>query len=480
MPNDIVIVDGSGSPIGFSPVSNNTLNDLDIVIFLNNTGDLIVETSGTGGNGDITLNIGSEINWTSTNRLTLNADRDIVFNSGSSINSSIGDLILNADRNIGFNSSSSIISNSGNITLLGQGGTIGAFLIGVSVDSGSSITSVSGNIDITGNGGNGSANNSGVVLNAGGAVTSTGTGISSGNINIIGNGGMSPNNNNGVLLNNGIITAVDGNIDITGTVNNNGQGIRAINNSLIQSTGTGDITLTIDTIDLSSVNIQGLSQLTINPLNMGTTIGLGNSATGTLNLDATELGNIADGFSGITIGNNTTGAIDINAVTFNDPVTIIGSSINIEGLNGGTNPVSLNANTGNIIDTSSGTDITGNVTLDGNLQPGGTGTPDIGQFVIDGSLDFVDNSTVSIQINGATTPGTDYDQIQVMGTVDITNTNLSATFGFTPDADDVFTIIDNDGTDAITGTFNSLAEGAIINLSGTDYVISYQGGFDKP
>ena len=45
-----------------------------------------------------------------------------------------------------------------------------------------------------------------------------------------------------------------------------------------------------------------------------------------------------------------------------------------------------------------------------------------------------------------------------------------------PVAGNAFTIIANDGADAVVGTFAGLAEGATIILNGVTLVISYVGG----
>ena len=52
--------------------------------------------------------------------------------------------------------------------------------------------------------------------------------------------------------------------------------------------------------------------------------------------------------------------------------------------------------------------------------------------------------------------------------------NLSA--GFNPAAGTQFTIIDNDGTDAVSGTFAGLPEGASVSAGGKAFTISYKGG----
>ncbi len=69
---------------------------------------------------------------------------------------------------------------------------------------------------------------------------------------------------------------------------------------------------------------------------------------------------------------------------------------------------------------------------------------------------------------GGLTTCSGYDQLNVTGTVALgTTTTLSASLfgGYTPAAvGNSYTIINNDGTDAVTGTFAGLAEGATFTL----------------
>ena len=154
-------------------------------------------------------------------------------------------------------------------------------------------------------------------------------------------------------------------------------------------------------------------------------------------------------------------AVDVGSSVFTDPVTIVGSSIN---------------------DAATGTDITApSVTLTGTIAPGQSP----GILVVDGDFSFADNSTFEIEVGG-TTPGTavtNHDQLAVTGTVTI-GSNVALTTlpfnGFAPIGGESITIIDNDGfEDAITGTFQGLAEGATLTSflgSPYDATISYVGG----
>jgi autotransporter-associated beta strand protein len=86
-------------------------------------------------------------------------------------------------------------------------------------------------------------------------------------------------------------------------------------------------------------------------------------------------------------------------------------------------------------------------------------------------------TTLSMELNGMT-PGTDsgYDQLDVNGTVDLGGARLSIVSRFTPASRASFTLVLNDGTDAVVGTFAGLAEGAKVKVGGRDFTISYSGG----
>ncbi|MBP3956537.1 Ig-like domain repeat protein [Gemmata sp. G18] len=105
----------------------------------------------------------------------------------------------------------------------------------------------------------------------------------------------------------------------------------------------------------------------------------------------------------------------------------------------------------------------------GTIAPGGP----LG-IISTGGLTLDSGATVSVDLNG-TAVGTQYDQVSVTGSVSLDGT-LSVTLGFTPALGSTFTIIANDGTDAVTGTFIDLAEGAVFSVSGQAFRISYAGG----
>ncbi|MDB5166836.1 MAG: transporter [Candidatus Saccharibacteria bacterium] len=85
---------------------------------------------------------------------------------------------------------------------------------------------------------------------------------------------------------------------------------------------------------------------------------------------------------------------------------------------------------------------------------------------------------------GGTTACSEYDQLKVTGTVDLgdgsTNPQgklvVSLYNGFKPAAGQSYTLIDNDGSDAVTGTFNGMEEGSTFTIDGYVFTITYKGG----
>ena len=97
-------------------------------------------------------------------------------------------------------------------------------------------------------------------------------------------------------------------------------------------------------------------------------------------------------------------------------------------------------------------------------------------FTVNGNLTLGAGATLTTVING-TDPATQFGQVRVFGTVTLGGT-LNATLGagFTPVEGNSFVIIDNDGADAVSGTFAGLAQGARVNLGGLNLSITYTGG----
>ena len=80
---------------------------------------------------------------------------------------------------------------------------------------------------------------------------------------------------------------------------------------------------------------------------------------------------------------------------------------------------------------------------------------------------------------GGTTPGSGHDQLAVTGTVSlgIATLNLARVSEYSPLPGDAFVLIDNDGVDPVSGTFEELPEGSTTTIDGAfDFLVSYAGG----
>lgn len=193
---------------------------------------------------------------------------------------------------------------------------------------------------------------------------------------------------------------------------------------------------------------------------------ISNSNTVTLSGVVTDSGNLTKSGSGILILSQTNkhvGTILVSEGTFR-----------VNGSLGGTLSVAVAG--GAVLD---GTGSIGIVDDGGivTVQSGGTlaaGTSP-GKLTLNDGLLISPGGILAVEVNG-TTAGEEYDQLAVFGSVSIANATLSATLGYTPSLGDTYTIINNDGSDAIIGLFVGLAEGGILSRNGRTLQISYTGG----
>jgi hypothetical protein len=91
------------------------------------------------------------------------------------------------------------------------------------------------------------------------------------------------------------------------------------------------------------------------------------------------------------------------------------------------------------------------------------------------NLGGIGSGTLQIELNG-TTPGSDYDQLAVRGSVNLTGIALSASLNFASSPSNQFVIIRNDGPNLATGTFTGLPQNATITIGAEQFRISYTGG----
>ncbi|QDT79612.1 Cadherin domain protein [Gimesia maris] len=133
---------------------------------------------------------------------------------------------------------------------------------------------------------------------------------------------------------------------------------------------------------------------------------------------------------------------------------------------------------------------TAEVTVDANAVLGGSGVinADVtvhsdGSFLPGSSPGFISTeyltleagSALDVEING-TTAGSEYDQVQVTGEVNLTGAKLNISSTFTAAAGTEFLLIDNDDVDSVTGEFVDRAEGTLFTFNGNQVYITYQGG----
>ena len=251
----------------------------------------------------------------------------------------------------------------------------------------------------------------------------------------------------------------------TGTVSFTASSLIFGNNSNASSDSAVTVTADNIVVGTGTTAITALSAgngtLTLQPLTAGTLIDFGgDDAPGTLGFVSRELDKMESGT--LNIGSASAGAITVSSsVTLRD-------STNVSLTSGG----AINFNSS--FATNSG-DLT--------LSPGAAGI-NVANSGVDvrvgnnNTLAFASGADLNIALNG-TTVDTQYNQLNVAGKVNLTGVDLVLNGTYTPTSGQSFLIVQNDGTDAIIGTFNGLAEGAMIaNFlgSGRSVTISYTGG----
>ena len=150
-----------------------------------------------------------------------------------------------------------------------------------------------------------------------------------------------------------------------------------------QTMGANTITFVTNADIALNGAVTGTTTFTITPNAIGTSIGLGNAQAGTINLDATEIARITNGWSSLVFGRSDgTGAINVGALTFNDVVTLqnANAAMNVNGtLTMGGNNLTLRTNSdlainGNLTGTGTLSIFQGNTNVSMGLGTGQAGT----------------------------------------------------------------------------------------------------------
>lgn len=226
--------------------------------------------------------------------------------------------------------------------------------------------------------------------------------------------------------------------------------------------------------DDATLNLAGFAD-TIGSLAGSGTVQNSSATAATL---TTNGNNTSTAFTGII--KNLTGTVSLTktgtgtltlsgANTYTGTTTVSGGTLAVNGAQS-SSAISLNGGT------LTGTGTTGAVT---STSSGGTVNPGSGSgsgALTTGNVNWSTGTpTFSVQINGAAA-GTNYNQLSTGGTIAVTNAKLAVTLGFVPVNAQVFTILNNTGTNAITGTFNGLAQGASLAVGTSSFIVSYVGG----
>ena len=204
----------------------------------------------------------------------------------------------------------------------------------------------------------------------------------------------------------------------------------------------------------------GSSALTIDGAGI---VGIGLiSGSGSVTKNGTGAGGIitATGFSG--------------SITLNDGIFIVDANIpNSQVAIQGAIPTGTPALSG-----FGGTGTVGATTVKSGVISAGTLNSPTGVLNISGGINFTANGVYACKIGGTTPGANGHDQLNVAGTVILDNAVLAPIpwNAFVPAAGDTFVILNNDGSDAIIGTFLNLPEGAVFGALGTQFQITYLGG----
>jgi hypothetical protein len=336
--------------------------------------------------------------------------------------------------------------------------------VGVQVQVGGTITSSGGDVNVTGTGGGTGAAFAafGVAIYQNGTITAGGAGT----VTVNGTGGAGTGGfHYGVTLaggSGGIITSGGGAVTVTGTggtggASNTGIQVEDAGVSISTATNGGNLTLVSDGINIAGpVAANGGSTVTLRQKTNGTLINLGVAdSAGTLGLTDAELDFVTAGT--LAIGDADSGSVTVSAAITRTASTamqlisaadilISGGQINTAG---------------------------GNLLLDSGTSPAAVKPTLAGADVTVGTLSF--GSDLQIAIAGAVAD-TDYTQLNVVGSVNLTGVSLALTGAHVPTFGQSFTIVNNDGTDPITGTFSGLAEGDVVTFNGIPLQLSYVGG----
>jgi uncharacterized repeat protein (TIGR01451 family) len=122
--------------------------------------------------------------------------------------------------------------------------------------------------------------------------------------------------------------------------------------------------------------------------------------------------------------------------------------------------------------------LNGTGTINADVNNAGAINPGLSPGLISISGNYTQSSGGSLNVEiGGLIPGSDFDQISETGDVTLDGAlNVSLINGFAPADGNSFTIINNQGSNPVSGNFAGLPEGATFSVGGTFFRITYAGG----
>lgn len=237
----------------------------------------------------------------------------------------------------------------------------------------------------------------------------------------------------------------------------------------------------LQTFQNAGIQLSASQTFSVNSFSATGIFGLLSVGSNTLTLqgDGTSVIGLIQGTGGI-IKNGTGIGLIAAALNYSGQITL-NQGVFIVDANIPNSPVVVNSGTtGGVTEFGGfgGTGTVGAVTVtQGVISAGSLSSPT--GILNTGNLTFTANGNYACKIGGTTAGANGHDQLNVTGTVTLSNALLAPIpwNGFRPQIGDSFTILRNDGTDAINGTFLNAPEGAVFGGAlNTAFRITYQGG----